>query len=161
MGSDKAFVVVDGRPLVVAVADALWEGGCHPVECQGGDLDGLASLGLPAFADSAAGAGPVAAIVDALGRHDGHVVIAACDLPDLDGTTVEAVVRAGVAARKVAVAHSAGRDHLLGYWPAGTATLLVAGSVTGSYRDALDRVDALRVTVPAHVVRNVNTVGDI
>ena len=30
MGSDKAFVTVDGVPMAVRVADALWEAGCRP-----------------------------------------------------------------------------------------------------------------------------------
>ena len=98
MGADKAFVVVDGRPMVVAVADALWEGGCSPVECQGGDVERLAGLGMTAFPDTRPGTGPVAAIVDALERTGDTVVVAACDLPGLDAATVRELASSDAAA---------------------------------------------------------------
>ncbi|MGA1077227.1 MAG: molybdenum cofactor guanylyltransferase, partial [Ilumatobacteraceae bacterium] len=42
MGTDKAFVAVDGRSMVLRVADALVSGGCGPLVCQGGDPRRLA-----------------------------------------------------------------------------------------------------------------------
>lgn len=158
MGRDKAFVEVDGRPMVVAVADALWEGGCHPVECQGGDVDLLAELGLPAVADSTPGAGPVAAIADALGRHDGPVVVAACDLANLDADTVQRLVSTGDAGGLAAVAASGGHRHLLSYWSPGSLDRLERD---GSYRDALDAVAAVSVDVDDVAMRNVNGPDDL
>jgi molybdopterin-guanine dinucleotide biosynthesis protein A len=150
MGRDKAFVEVEGRPMVVAVADALWEGGCHPVECQGGDLDGLFELGLPAVADTTPLAGPVAAIADALGRHVGPVVVAACDLASLDAATVRRVIGVGATDGTVAVAASGGRRHLLSYW---TPDALGRLGRDCSYRDALD--------VAPDAMRNVNEPDDL
>ena len=167
MGSDKAFVVAGDRPMAVIVADALWEGGCNPVECQGGDLDRLrAELGLTAEPDVRAGGGPVVAIASALERVERHVLVAACDLPGLDATTVRAVVDAGRTERSVAVASADGRDHLVADWPSEAASTLTELIESGSgrmpsFRDALDACDARRVPVASAAVRNVNRPDDI
>ena len=154
MGTDKAFVVVDGRPMVVVVAEALSEAGCHPVECQGGDLERLAELGLTGVADAVAGAGPVAAIGEALDRFGGPIVIAACDLGRLDAPPVRAVIEAGAELGAVAVAASDGRRHLLSYWtPAARDRLPPAGS----YREALEAVGAVEVPVEGTALQNFNT----
>lgn len=161
MGSDKAFVVVGGRPMAVAVADALWEGGCHPVECQGGDVDRLVSLGLTAVADSRPGGGPVAAIVDALERADGDVVVAACDLPDLDGDTVRSLTAGREA--PAAYARTGDRAHLLSAWSPSALEalrpLVASGSI--SYRAALEAAGAVAVDVDPARVRNVNGPDDL
>jgi molybdopterin-guanine dinucleotide biosynthesis protein A len=101
----------------------------------------------------------VAAIRDALARHGGHVVVAACDLPDIDGATIAAIVAAGQERGRVAVAHAAGFDHLLGYWPAGVAEALEP--LPDSYRSALDHLDAVRVDVDPELLRNVNSPDDV
>lgn len=160
MGEDKAFVNVDGRPLAIVVADALWEGGCHPVECQGGDLDRLAELGLSAAADSAPADGPVAAIADALARHDSPVVVAACDLARLDGDTVRAVIAAGAPGPSVAFASAGGRMHMLSYWHPGVRGAL-ADARSRSYRDALSSVGAIGVDVDEAAVTNINSPDDL
>ena len=164
MGTDKAFVVVDGCPMVVRVADALWEGGCRTIQCQGGDVAALAELGLTAFADADPGAGPVVAIKQALDRVGGPIVVAACDLADLDAATVRAVAAAGRhPAVGVAVAEADGRRHLLSYWEPATAVLLATVIDDGvrSYLAALDRVDAVGVSVSPSAVRNVNAPADL
>lgn len=156
MGTDKAFVVVDGRPMAIAVADALWEAGCHPVECQGGDLAGLASLGLDGFADERPDAGPVDAIRTASARHGGPIVAVACDLPHLDAATVTAVVEAGSRADRLAVASADGRRHLVVYVPPGAATSDTVGMSVREWS-----ADAIEVPVDTDAVRNVNTPDDL
>ena len=156
MGTDKAFVLVDGRPMAIAVADALWEAGCQPVECQGGDLSGLASLGLDGFGDEHPNGGPVAAIRTASTRHDGPIVAVACDLPFLDAGTVTAVVEAGAAEARAAVATAEGRHHLVLYVPAGSiGPEAVDRSVHEWTRGAIE------VPVDPAVVRNLNTPDDL
>ena len=156
MGTDKAFVAVDGRPMAIAVADALWEAGCQPVECQGGDLAGLASIGLDGFADEQPDGGPVAAVRTASSRHGGPIVVAACDLPFLDATTVSAVVEAGERDHRLAIATADGRHHVVVYVPAGA----VADDVVGvSLRDWT--ADALEVPVDPAAIRNVNGPDDL
>ena len=156
MGTDKAFVVVDGRPMAIAAADALWEAGCHPVECQGGDLVGLASLGLDGFADEHPDGGPVDAIRTASARHDGPIVAVACDLPYLDADTVAAVVAAGAREERLAVATADGRRHLVAFVPPGA---IRPGAVGQSMRAWT--ADAVEVPIDASAVRNMNTPDDL
>jgi molybdopterin-guanine dinucleotide biosynthesis protein A len=158
MGADKAFVVVDGRPMVIAVADALWEAGCSPVECQGGDVAALSAFGVHAEPDGDAGAGPVAAIADASHRLGRPIVVAACDLPNLDAASVAAVVAAGAEAERTAVATAGGRHHLLLYLPAG-AVAHIRPDV--SVAEALSELGAIEVPVDPRVLRNVNMPGDV
>lgn len=162
MGVDKAFVVVDGAPMVVRVADALWEAGCHPVECQGGDGDAIGRLGLQRVADLVPGAGPASAILEALRRHGGPIVVAACDLPALDAATVGAVIDAGRAAG-IATAASDGERHLLSYWSGDAVAALQAALDDGldSYRAVLERVGAVDVAVPSASMRNVNRPDEV
>jgi molybdopterin-guanine dinucleotide biosynthesis protein A len=96
MGTDKAFVEVDGRPLVAVVASVLEVAGAAEVFVVGGNAARLADLGLRTVPDDRPGAGPVAATVTALAHaaHD-HVLVAACDLPDLGPRTITEI-RAGL-----------------------------------------------------------------
>ncbi len=81
MGTDKAFVELDGRPLVLRVADALSSTGASSVIAIGGDTARLRTLGLDARPDRASGLGPLGGIVTALEEIDAAVVVvAACDL---------------------------------------------------------------------------------
>jgi molybdenum cofactor guanylyltransferase len=166
MGVDKATLVVGGKPMAVRVADALWEAGCHPVECQGGDLDAMRAFGLDGFADSEPGRGPLVAVHEALSRH-AHVdvVTAACDLVDLDGASVKALIAAGASdvTVDVAVAVTGAERHLVCWWRAGTVDLVgrcIADGVV-SYRDALSRLRTVDVAVATSSVRNVNTPSDL
>ena len=165
MGVDKATMVVDGKPMAVRVADAMWEASCHPVECQGGDLVAIGEYGMDVLADTRPGAGPVAAIHDALTRHPGvSVVVAACDMVDLDCDTIRSVIDAGSSGdADVAVATTGGERHLVAWWRAGTAGrlgALLADGVT-SYRTALGRLRTIDVEVEPTTIRNLNTPSDV
>lgn len=167
MGVDKATLIVGDKPMAVRVADAMWESGCHPVECQGGDLASITEYGLEAVPDRNPGAGPTAAIRDALDRHEScDVVVAACDLVDLDAGTIGAVIAAGAAGGSdvdVVVASTAGHRHLTSWWRAGLGRRLgqlIDNGVT-SYRGALAEFRVADVEVDPAVVRNVNTPTDL
>ena len=82
MGRAKAFIQVDGRPMVHRVADALVRAGADPVVVIGGDAARLHALGLDVVADRHAGEGPLGAIITALAAADGAdaVAVLACDL---------------------------------------------------------------------------------
>jgi molybdenum cofactor guanylyltransferase len=166
MGVDKATMSVAGKPMVVTVADAMWEAGCQPVECQGGDVAAIAQFGLEVISDDVPDLGPLAAISAALSRHPGcDVAVAACDLVGLDGATLRSLIAAGSADGAVAdvVVAATGQDrHLISWWRAGVGARLaelVASGVT-SYRAGLDLLDTLDLQVDPSVVRNVNTPAD-
>lgn len=81
MGTDKAALVVDGRPLAVRLADLLG------AACGGPVLEvGPGRSGLPWLIEDPAGAGPLVAVaagaaaLRARGWH-GAVLVLACDLP--------------------------------------------------------------------------------
>lgn len=166
MGVDKATIVVDGKPMAVRVADALWEAGCQPVECQGGNAHALTEYGLEVVADREAGRGPVVAIHEALRRHEGSdLVVAACDLVDLDGADVAALISAGAADEDVdvAVARSGDLRHLVSWWRSGTGPrlgALLADGVTG-YLDAIARLRTADVAVSSVSVTNINAPSDL
>jgi molybdenum cofactor guanylyltransferase len=166
MGTDKAFVEVDGVAMAVRVAAALAKGGCDPVVCQGGDGQALAALGMTVLADTRPGGGPVAGILDALSAAGaGPVVVCACDLPWLDGTTVNELIAVADSRpdADVVVACDATGPHLAGVWRPGSRQLLEALVADGirSYRGALERLNTVRVDVPPAVVANVNSPGDL
>lgn len=165
MGADKAFVEVGGRPMIVAVADALWGAGCHRVVCQGGSPELTSSFGFEVVPDPEPGGGPVPAILAALEHHGGPILVAACDLADLDAASVRIVVEAGRTdpAPSVAVAAVDGRPQLLSLWnpqALGPLRALVDEGVS-AYSVALDRLAARPVEVAAAAVRNVNRPQDL
>lgn len=165
MGVDKATLIVGDKPMAIRVADAMWEAGCQPVESQGGDIAAMTEYGLDAWPDRNPGAGPVSAIRDALDRHpDGDVVVAACDLVDLDAATISAITTAGSDGdADVVVVASGGRRHLVSWWRAGLGSRLgeLVDAGTTSYRQTLAAMHSVEVEVDAAVVRNVNTPTDL
>jgi molybdopterin-guanine dinucleotide biosynthesis protein A len=95
MGTDKAFVEVGGRALVLRVADTLRSAGASRVVAVGGDAPRLAALGLEVIPDHAAGQGPLGGIVTALEEVDADVVVvAACDLIAITPAAVREVLAA-------------------------------------------------------------------
>ena len=165
MGVDKATLVIGDKPMAVRVADALWEAGCHPVEAQGGDLAAITEYGLEAIPDRDPGTGPVAAIRDALERHMGSdVVVAACDLPDLDAATIDALICAGTEQNAdVAVVWAEGQRHLVSWWRSGLGTRLdeLLAAAVNSYLEVLNRFQVVDVEADPSVVRNVNSPTDL
>lgn len=169
MGVDKALLDVDGSPMAVRVADALREAGCDPVICQGGADELTTVLGLQVVPDTDPGAGPVSAILAALRHVGGPIVVAACDLVDLDAEAVRTVIDAGsqstgpTTGPNVAAAVADGRSHLLSFWPAEALAPLEALAADGvtAYRGALERIEALDVPVAADVLRNINRPEDL
>jgi molybdopterin-guanine dinucleotide biosynthesis protein A len=93
MGRDKALLVVDGQPMAVRAADALAAAGAAEVFTVGGDLDGLAALGLDARAEPRPGEGPLAGLLAALdAAREAVVMVLACDLVSPAPTAIATVV---------------------------------------------------------------------
>jgi molybdopterin-guanine dinucleotide biosynthesis protein A len=82
MGTDKAFVIVEGLPMVVRVAHALVDAGAERVICVGGDLERLGELGLETAPDLHPGEGPLGGLLSAFAaaEHAAVLLLAPCDL---------------------------------------------------------------------------------
>lgn len=169
MGTDKALLVVEGRPMAVRVADALAAAGARPVVAVGGDGRRLARLGLGVVPDTAPGEGPLGGIVTALERSPhGIVVVAACDLvapcPQALAATVDALVATPGTAVAVPVvggrrqwAHAAWRSEAAGplraAFDAGERAVHAACAVAG--------LGVAPVTVAPAAVRDADVPADL
>lgn len=94
MGTDKAFIPIDGVPMVQRVAEALTAAGARRVVIVGGDQMRLDALGLDGAPDPEPGLGPLAGLITALTRLDGPVVVLPCDLVRPDPAAIGHLVRA-------------------------------------------------------------------
>ena len=148
-------------PMAELVAAALVAGGCEPVVLVGGDTELLARFGHPVVADRFPGQGPAGGVLSALDAvPPGIVVVAACDVPMLDGEAVAAVARAvadGACGAAVAVTdrwqpsltawRTSARDDLVRAWTGGARAL----------HELIAAVPHDEVAVDPEVLRNVNT----
>lgn len=95
MGTDKAFVPIEGVAMVRRVADALVAAGASDVICVGGDRAGLDRLGLGSIDDEWPGEGPLGGLATALAwATAATVVVAGCDQPWLTAAAITALVAA-------------------------------------------------------------------
>ncbi len=169
MGRDKALVEVDGVPMAERVAAVLGAAGCHPVVAVGGDAAVHARLGLPAVPDRWPGEGPLGALVTVLGAFDPDVdavVVVACDLPWLDGATVDALVARFIAAAGSAdavVAHSDRLEPLCAVWACQAHRPLERLVLEGerAVHRALESLRVVTVQVDPSAVANVNSPADL
>jgi len=103
MGRDKAFLTIDGQPLVTCQAARLREAGCAEVIISGRAGTDYGVAGARVVHDSVRDAGPLAGLVAVLAaaRHP-WVLVLAVDLPRLDAAFLHRLLafgggRAGVA----------------------------------------------------------------
>ena len=102
MGSDKAFIEVDGVPMVARAAAALTAAGVRGVLVVGGDGARVGELGLPAVEDRHPGEGPLGGVITALGWLESPhlfdctgieaVVTLPCDVIEPDVAAVRRVI---------------------------------------------------------------------
>ena len=109
MGTDKAFVEIDGVPMVNRAVQALRVAGAGPLLVVGGDDARLGALGLDTVPDLYPGEGPLGGVITALGALDAYdgveaVVTLPCDVISPDPAAVRPVLE-GLA---VAVGDSTG-----------------------------------------------------
>jgi molybdenum cofactor guanylyltransferase len=165
MGTDKAFIEIDGVPMVQRVAAAMRAAGCDLVYAVGGDGPRLRRLGFVTLADLFPHQGPLGGIVTALQlavASSDVVLVVACDMPRVDPSTLSRLVEAAVAT-DAALAHSnrleplcaawrgSSFDHLLGEFERGTRAVHVA----------LEGLRVVHVPVADAVVANLNTPSDL
>ncbi len=163
MGRPKALIEVDGSPMVVRVAAALHAGGCAPIRLIGTGLlpD---DVGYPLVEDRWPGEGPLGGVITALTDAGGDVVVAACDLPDLDAATVRAIRDApGADAAEAVVARTDRLEPALARWNHRALDQLTSIFATGerALHAALGLLDVVEVAVDPAAMRNVNTPGDL
>lgn len=152
MGTDKAFLDIEGRPLVARTAGVLEVAGADEVFVVGGDPTRMDGIGLHHVADDRPGAGPLAATVSAL-DHATHdvVMVVACDLPDLGPRTVTEIVGAlvhGAGGPDVAVPVVDGRpQYLCAAWDRSARDTLRSVVLAGgaAMHEAFASLDAVEV----------------
>jgi molybdopterin-guanine dinucleotide biosynthesis protein A len=112
MGRDKAFIEIDGAPLVARVADALRAAGATRVIVIGGAADRVSALGLDVARDEYPGEGPLGGVITALHalRASDLVAVLATDLVAANPHSIRRVVGAA-AGHDVAVPVAEGRRH--------------------------------------------------
>jgi molybdopterin-guanine dinucleotide biosynthesis protein A len=163
MGRPKALIEVDGSPMVVSVVAALSAGGCAPVRLIGSV--GLPDdFGYPVVEDRWPGEGPLGGVITAMIDAGGDVVVAACDLPDLDAGTVRAIRDARRADEADAVVATTDRfEPALARWNHRALDQLMAIFATGerALHVALGHLDIVEVAVDPGAMRNVNTPDEL
>jgi molybdopterin-guanine dinucleotide biosynthesis protein A len=163
MGRPKALIEVDGSPMVVRVAVALGAGGCSPVRLIGGGVV-PDDVGYRVVEDQWPGEGPLGGVITALMEAEGDVVVAACDLPDLDAATVHSIRDAPGADEADAVVATTDRlEPALARWNQSALDQLMAIFTNGerALHAALARLDVVAVAVDPKALRNVNSPGDL
>jgi molybdopterin-guanine dinucleotide biosynthesis protein A len=153
-GSDKALALVDGRPMLDHVADALAAQVDEMVIC-GKEWRSWPTLADYPVADFGPLGGLCAALDHASTRGYGAVLTAPVDVLPVPGNLL-----ALLAGETAAVF---GRQHLIGYWPVGYRDALVAHILSGggrAFRAWLDSTDARRIEEPMQM-HNVNRQEDL
>lgn len=168
MGGRKALIMLDGKPLVERIAQALRP--CSRAIAMVGDAEAAEAIGATALTDPAGfPAGPLSGVCAALewavGENATFVMIAPCDTPLLTSDVVQqlrAIVSSGV---NVACAETAdGLQPLVSIWRSDLARWLKAELAEGhpAVRDVLTRAGFKRVTFDdPDVFLNVNTPEDL
>jgi molybdopterin-guanine dinucleotide biosynthesis protein A len=167
MGADKAFLAVDGQPMVLRVAGALRRAGAADVHAIGGERDALAALGLTAHPDPRQGNGPLAGLLTAFDVVDQDVaVVLATDLAWIDTATIIRLVAALSAdtAAAAAVARADRLEPLCAAWRvshSGDALHSVYDAGERAVHRALGGLRVVTVEVAAAAVVNANTPADL
>ena len=145
MGTDKAFIAVDGRALVQIAAEALHDAGAAEVFVVGGDASRIEDLGLRYVPDEFPGEGPLGAIVTALDVADsGVVAMLGCDHPLTAAAAIRLIISA-LGDADVAIPVINGRQQLMhAAWRQSAREYLRAKFAAGS-RSIRETLDGLAV----------------
>lgn len=161
MGTDKAFIEIDGAPMVVRAAETLRAAGAEPVVVVGGDGARLRALGLDAVPDRYPGEGPLGGVITALAALDTHgegldaVATLPCDVispaPAAVRLVIDGLATAGQPAADLAVPVGAGAAQWThAVWRRDCLVPLSEAFERGvrSLRDAARQLRVLEVEVP-------------
>lgn len=100
MGTDKAFVLLNDKPLIAHVLERVRQAGPDELFIIANNPERYGRLGAAVYADRIAGRGPLAGICTALeiARHP-NVLVVACDMPFVSPKLLAYMVQLQVAAR--------------------------------------------------------------
>jgi molybdopterin-guanine dinucleotide biosynthesis protein A len=168
MGRDKATLLIDGIPMAVRIARAI-DAATAPVVAIGRPEPALAAAGLTVIADGHPGEGPLGGILTAFAWSPSPlVVVVACDLVDLDASTVGPLVDALAADPDLAVVPAAREpgdaQPLCAAWRVALAAEPLAAAFAGgerSIRRAWADLARRTVLVDGARVHNVNTPAEV
>jgi molybdopterin-guanine dinucleotide biosynthesis protein A len=173
MGRDKAFLEVEGEPLVARLVRVL-NTCCAEILLVGGDSSRFTVLHLGARCapDAVSGAGPLAGILGALqaARHDACLVVA-CDMPFVTPELVAAMADEPREYTALAYPGADGPEPMLAIYTGACAEPLAAALAAGDFRARhfLERVGARAIPVAIvnrldpdrRAATNVNTPEDL
>lgn len=165
MGVDKALLEVDGIPMAERVALALAAAGCSKVVFVGGDRVALTALGRPWIADRWPGEGPLGGVLTALTEIGTDVLAAACDLAELDASSVRDLLEAAGEAPpvEVVVAVTDRLEPALSWWSAAARPSVADAWAAGTraVHEAIAALTSRQVAVAAGALHNVNRPADL
>ena len=157
MGREKAFVPIDGIPMVLRLAATLKLGGCGQIHLVGRD-PALGAMGLPLIKDRLKTHHPLSGVSAALTDIHGELIlIAPCDLIHLTPADIKLLLSFG----SPCVARSGRQLHpLLAVVPRSWAERALALAEAGA--PSMDLTGALpTVELPAHSLTDANTPLDL
>jgi molybdopterin-guanine dinucleotide biosynthesis protein A len=165
MGRDKAFVDVDGHPMVKRVADVLRSAGAAPVLAIGGDEAALRALGLDWRPDRFPGEGPLGGLLtafEALAERE-LVAVLATDLPALTPQVLVRLVE-DLGSHDAAMATTDRPEPLCAVWRSTVCEPVLRRAFERGERAvhrAFGGIDVVPVPVAGHLLRNINRPEDL
>ena len=96
MGFNKALLEINGGPLISKVASSLNRAGVMNLKIVGGDSEAFTLLGYECLTDEYPGEGPLGGIITALNHFKNkgkkHVLVVACDLPNISEDLISQMI---------------------------------------------------------------------
>ena len=166
MGSDKASVEIEGRPMSAWVLGALRDAGVDRVVLAGGDPGLAALLEIEHIADECVGMGPLGGLNAVMSLAE-LVVITPCDVPYVSSVDLRNIIDSlrNNENDVVCVLGPSGREPLISAWRSSRCRAAVEGRLRSRNRSAFGLLDDLDVgevfTVDAASLRNLNEASDL
>ena len=96
MGFNKALIEINGEPLISRIVTSINNAGLMDLRIVGGDCDAFAVLGHDCLPDEYPGEGPLGGIITALNHYKKkdkeHVLVVACDLPNISEKLIRTIL---------------------------------------------------------------------
>jgi len=96
MGFNKALIEINGEALISKVTSSLNRAGVMDLKIVGGESEAFTLLGHECLADEYPGEGPLGGIITALNYFKNigkkHVLVVACDLPNISADLIKKMV---------------------------------------------------------------------